>query len=61
MLDVSIIRVGLAETKKFAEGYASIFGSKKKKDQDQASDSAAETKQEGNKKTAKPGKKKGKK
>jgi hypothetical protein len=27
---VSIVRVGLAETKKFAEGYDAIFGSKKK-------------------------------
>jgi hypothetical protein len=29
-LDVSIIRVGLAETKKFAEGYEAIFGKVKK-------------------------------
>jgi hypothetical protein len=27
---VSIVRVGLAETKHFAEGYEAIFGSKKK-------------------------------
>jgi hypothetical protein len=27
---VSIVRVGLAETKKFAEGYEAIFGAKKK-------------------------------
>ena len=27
---VSIVRVGLAETKKFAEGYEAIFGTKKK-------------------------------
>jgi len=27
---VSIIRVGLAETKKFAEGYDAIFGKSKK-------------------------------
>jgi len=27
---VSIIRVGLAETKKFAEGYDAIFGGRKK-------------------------------
>jgi hypothetical protein len=26
---VSIVRVGLAETKKFAEGYDAIFGKKK--------------------------------
>jgi hypothetical protein len=29
-LDVSIIRVGLAETKKFSEGYEAIFGKAKK-------------------------------
>jgi hypothetical protein len=28
---VSIVRIGLAETKKFAEGYEAIFGAKKKK------------------------------
>ena len=28
---MSIVRIGLAETKKFAEGYAAIFGPKKKK------------------------------
>jgi hypothetical protein len=28
---VSIIRVGLAETKHFAEGYEAIFGKKKEK------------------------------
>jgi hypothetical protein len=27
---VSIVRVGLSETKKFAEGYDAIFGKKKK-------------------------------
>jgi hypothetical protein len=27
---VSIVRIGLAETKNFAEGYDAIFGSKKK-------------------------------
>ena len=27
---VSIVRVGLAETKRFAEGYEAIFGNKKK-------------------------------
>jgi hypothetical protein len=26
---VSIVRIGLAETKKFAEGYEAIFGKKK--------------------------------
>jgi hypothetical protein len=28
---MSIVRVGLAETKKFAEGYDAIFGKKKSK------------------------------
>ena len=55
---VSIIRVGLAETKKFAEGYAAIFGPKKKKD-DQ--DKPADTETKAGKKTAKAGKKKAKK
>jgi hypothetical protein len=27
---VSIVRIGLAETKNFAEGYEAIFGAKKK-------------------------------
>ncbi len=30
---MSIIRIGLAETKHFSEGYASIFGGSAKKDQ----------------------------
>jgi hypothetical protein len=30
---VSIVRVGLSETKKFAEGYEAIFGNKKKTSQ----------------------------
>jgi hypothetical protein len=54
---VSIVRIGLAETKKFAEGYEAIFGSRKKKAAEekpvQAKDSAG--------KKAKAGKKKGKK
>jgi hypothetical protein len=53
---VSIIRIGLAETKHFSEGYASIFGGKKKAE-DAKKPAAAKTK----KKNAKPGKKKGKK
>lgn len=28
-LDVSIVRIGLAETKNFGEGYEAIFGKKK--------------------------------
>ena len=50
---MSIIRIGLAETKHFSEGYAAIFGGKKKKD-----DKPEEAKV---KKTAKASKKKGKK
>jgi hypothetical protein len=53
---VSIVRIGLAETKKFAEGYEAIFGGKKKK-----ADKPAEAKADGTKKAAKKGKKKGKK
>ena len=41
---VSIIRVGLAETKHFAEGYEAIFGKKKdKKDGKNESAARAET------------------
>lgn len=46
---MSIVRIGLAETKKFAEGYEAIFG--KKKD-----DKPSKTKAK--KKAAKPAKKK---
>jgi hypothetical protein len=46
---VSIVRIGLAETKNFAEGYDAIFGGKKK--------SAAK---DGAKKSAKPAAKKAK-
>jgi hypothetical protein len=37
---VSIIRVGLAETKKFAEGYEAIFG-KKKDEQEKKTETSA--------------------
>ena len=50
---MSIVRIGLAETKKFAEGYEAIFGPKKKKD--------APAKTESAKKTPKVRKKKSKK
>ncbi len=51
---MSIIRVGLAETKHFAEGYEAIFGKKKdKKDEKGQSGAKAETG-----KKRKPGKKK---
>ena len=53
---MSIVRIGLAETKKFAEGYDAIFGSKKKKGET----SAVKARSEG-KKAAKTRKKKGKK
>jgi len=46
---VSIVRVGLAETKKFSEGYDAIFGKKKAE--------AAQTPQE-NKPSKKPSAKK---
>lgn len=52
---MSIVRIGLAETKKFAEGYEAIFGSKKKKE---GEEKPAQAKDDGKK--AKP-KKKGKK
>jgi len=59
VLDVSLIRIGLAETKHFSEGYEAIFGSKKKKD---GEESAAKPKtQPKAKKVAKAGKKKAKK
>jgi len=38
---VSIVRVGLAETKKYAEGYDTIFGKKDKKEPKKAKASAA--------------------
>ena len=50
---MSIVRVGLAETKKFADGYDAIF-TKKRAAATQASDKPA-------KKKAKPSKKKAKK
>jgi hypothetical protein len=51
---VSIVRVGLAETKKFAEGYEAIFGKKKtgesKKTKAVAKNSAAKKKKKTGKK-----------
>jgi hypothetical protein len=52
---VSIIRVGLAETKNFAEGYEAIFG--KKKDTEGKKPRAAGP-QAGKKKKKKPARKK---
>ena len=51
---MSIVRIGLAETRKFAEGYEAIFGGKKKKDDKPA------PKAKDNGKKAKARKKKGK-
>jgi hypothetical protein len=53
---VSIVRIGLAETKKFAEGYEAIFGSKKK-----TNEVKPRAKAGSGKKPAKAGKKKAKK
>lgn len=53
---MSIVRIGLAETKHFSEGYAAIFGSGKKKD-----DAKKPAKAKSAKKSAKAGKKKSKK
>lgn len=49
---VSIIRVGLAETKNFADGYEAIFGNKKKGDQAKTTESSAKS-DKGKKKKAK--------
>ena len=54
---MSIIRVGLAETKNFAEGYEAIFG-KKKKEEDEKKPEATDTGPKGKAKKKKPGKKK---
>jgi hypothetical protein len=47
---VSIIRVGLAETKKFAEGYEAIFGKKKDKKDDKPKAEADKKKKSAKKK-----------
>ncbi len=53
-VDVSIVRVGLAETKNFSEGYEAIFGKKKtgeaKKTKAVAKNSAAKKKKKAKKK-----------
>jgi hypothetical protein len=41
---VSIVRIGLSETKKFAEGYEAIFGKKKKATQSKKAAPAAKAK-----------------
>lgn len=58
VLVVSIIRIGLAETKHFSKGYEAIFGGKKKKDDE---DKPAKEETGAKKSAKKPSKKKGKK
>ena len=41
---MSIIRIGLAETKNFSDGYDMIFGKKEDKDQPQKTDQGTESK-----------------
>lgn len=53
VLAVSIVRIGLAETKKFAEGYEAIFGGKKKKDAPAKTESAKKGSKARKKKTKK--------
>jgi hypothetical protein len=48
---MSIVRVGLAETKNFAEGYEAIFG--KKKDQEEAKKEEAASAEEAKKEETK--------
>jgi hypothetical protein len=38
---VSIVRIGLAETKHFSEGWEAIFGGKRKKTESKKAESAA--------------------
>ncbi len=54
---MSIVRIGLAETKHFAEGYEAIFG-KKKKAEDEKQPEAADKSPKGKAKKKKTGKKK---
>ena len=50
---VSIVRVGLAETKNFSEGYEAIFGKKDEKKEAEAAKKAEQSKKEESKKEAK--------
>ena len=43
---MSIVRVGLAETKNFAEGYDAIFGKKKDEKKPEAAQTAEQAKKE---------------
>ncbi len=49
-LFVSIVRVGLAETKNFAEGYEAIFGKKKTAENKKTKTAAKKKKKAGKKK-----------
>ena len=55
---MSIVRIGLAETKKFAEGYEAIFGKSKSGEAKSESEAGAKGAKKGAARTAK---KKGKK
>ncbi len=55
---VSIVRVGLAETKKFADGYDAIFGKKKAAQEKDTEAAAAENKSTEKKSAAKKSAKK---
>ncbi len=50
---MSIVRIGLAETKKFAEGYEAIFGGKKKKAEEKPAAAKDKKAKVGKKKTKK--------
>ncbi len=50
---MSIIRVGLAETKNFAEGYEAIFGKKSAKEKAEKKEGENAKDEESKKKTAK--------
>lgn len=50
---MSIVRIGLGETKNFAEGYDAIFGKKDKKDEKKDEKPAAEKNQQQDKKEEK--------
>jgi hypothetical protein len=52
---VSIVRVGLGETKNFAEGYEAIFGKKDDKKKQEAAPATEEAKKEEEKKEKKQG------
>ena len=53
---MSIVRVGLAETKHFAEGYDAIFGKKKDENTDDKADSTEKQEQAKKDETAQPSK-----